>query len=174
MARRTAAVALAALFVAHLQILVFVDPDLWHEMALAREILSLGRMPLADSYAYTPTIYPVVHHEWGTGLVLYAVTQLAGGPGLLALKYALTFGTLFWTLAAARRRGASWETIFMLAPALILAGSIGFTTVRAQVCWFVTLFLAVQIHCVSADAVNGTSKAARKASGWWHFTQALT
>ena len=38
------------------------------------------------------------------------------------------------------------------------------TTVRAQVCWFVTLFLAVQIHCVSADAVAGASKAASKAA----------
>lgn len=170
LARRTAAAALLLLLVSHLQILVFVDPDLWHEMALAREMLSLGRMPLADSLAYTPTIYPVVHHEWGMGVVLYAVTSLAGGPGLLALKYALTFGTIGWIVAAARRRGASWETIFTLAPALILAGSIGFTTVRAQV--FTLFFLAWLLYemsrlCGDGDPAAGRSSAAAMPSVSW-------
>jgi hypothetical protein len=140
LARYTAAAALMFLLLAHLGLLTFADPDMWHEMALAREIAATGTMPLTDSYAYTPTVAPVVHHEWGTGAVLYAAASFGGAPAVMLLKYALTFGAVGLAFAAARRRGASWETIFTLAPAMILAGVIGFTTVRAQL--FTLFFLA--------------------------------
>ncbi len=44
-----------------------VDLDLWHQMALVREGIRLGYFPLKDQFAYTPTIFPSVHHEWGSG-----------------------------------------------------------------------------------------------------------
>ena len=59
--------ALAGLFLCCIALNTFVDPDIWHEMALFREALALGYLPLADQFAYTPTVYPSVHHEWGTG-----------------------------------------------------------------------------------------------------------
>jgi hypothetical protein len=92
--RVTIAAALAALgglFLLYLCQLTFVDPDLWHEMALFGEALEQGGIPLADSFAYTPTIYPVVHHEWGTGAILYLVADRFGAPGIMVLKYLLTF-----------------------------------------------------------------------------------
>ncbi len=45
------------------------DPDVWHEMALAREALASGWVPLEDRFGFTPTVYPSVHQEWGAGLV---------------------------------------------------------------------------------------------------------
>src|SRR5258708_5492365 len=41
----------------------FIDFDCWHQMALARETLALGHVPLADQFAYTPTVYPVIHRD---------------------------------------------------------------------------------------------------------------
>ena len=47
-----------------------VDLDLFHEMSLYRQMESENRMPRTDAFAYTPTVEPVVHHEWATGAVL--------------------------------------------------------------------------------------------------------
>src|SRR5580698_7136375 len=67
----------------------FCDPDVWHEMALFREALADGRVPTEDHFAYTPTVSPSIHHEWGTGAILYTVMTTFGGPGMMVLKYAL-------------------------------------------------------------------------------------
>lgn len=149
LARVTAGFALAMMFLAHLGLMTFVDPDLWHEMATARQLWQRGAMPLADEFAYTPTVYPVVHHEWGTGAVLYAVSLLGGAPLLMVVKYLLTFGTATLCCLTARRRGASWETILSLAPLTIVAGVIGFTTIRAQL--FTLFFTAWLLYDLAGD-----------------------
>lgn len=154
LAQVTAGVALAMMFLAHLGLMTFVDPDLWHEMATARQLWEQGSMPLADEFAYTPTVYPVVHHEWGTGAVLYAVSMCGGAPLLMTVKYLLTFGTAAFCFAAARRRGASWETILSLAPLTIIAGIIGFTTIRAQL--FTLFFTAWLMYDLAGDERNAT------------------
>ncbi|MBL8827210.1 MAG: hypothetical protein JNM18_09510, partial [Planctomycetaceae bacterium] len=105
---------LGMIFLAHLSGLTFVDPDLFHEMALAREFLTLGHMPLEDRFAYTPTVSPSVHHEWGTGLVLDLVAQTAGSTGIMVLKYALTVAVVAGCYYCARRRGANFATIAIL------------------------------------------------------------
>src|ERR1700734_4053771 len=40
-----------------------VDVDIWHEMALIRESLRAGHLLTRDVLAYTPTLYPCIHHE---------------------------------------------------------------------------------------------------------------
>ncbi len=52
--------------------------DVWHEMALARESLKLGYVPTADLYSYSPTVTPVVDHEWLAGVVALAAFSAAG------------------------------------------------------------------------------------------------
>ena len=163
LARVVAGCALAAMFLAHLGMLTFVDPDLWHEMALARELIAAGTMPLVDEYAYTSTVQPVVHHEWGTGVVLYAVSMLGGSTSLMTLKYALSFGTAILCCAAARRRGASWEVLFSVAPLTILSGIIGFTTVRAQL--FTLFFVALLMYDLAcADGATDSTSTTRSSS----------
>ena len=71
-----------------------VDGDLFHEMALARETIAQGQVRSEDVFAFTPTVSPSVHHEWGTGMVLYGVVTRAGARGLLALKYFLGLAVL--------------------------------------------------------------------------------
>jgi hypothetical protein len=123
---------LGMIFLAHLSGLTFVDPDLFHEMALAREFLTLGHMPLEDRFAYTPTVNPSVHHEWGTGLVLYLVATTLGSHGIMLLKYALTIAVVTGCYYCARRRGANFATIALLCAVPIVGGCMGFTTIRAQ------------------------------------------
>lgn len=143
------ALCVASLALLQLSRLTYVDPDIWHEMALAREALRQGAMPLADPFAYTPTVYPMVHHEWGTGAVLYAVTALAGGAGLMCLKYALVIVTAVACIATARKRGAQPTTIISLAPLAVLLAAIGLTTVRAQL--FTLAALAVLLYLLERD-----------------------
>lgn len=147
------AICVASLTLLQLSRLTYVDPDIWHEMALAREALRQGSMPLTDSFAYTPTVYPMVHHEWGTGAVLYAATAAAGGAGLMLLKYALVVVTAGFCIAAARLRGARSTTILSLAPLAVLLTAIGMTTVRAQL--FTLAALAIQLYLLERDRQGG-------------------
>jgi len=141
--------AVAALLFWQLGALTFVDPDLWHEMALFREALALGHLPFADQFAYTPTVYPSVQHEWGTGAVLYFLATRFGSTGILIAKYLLTLGVVALGMAAARRRGAGWPVIVSLAPLAILCGVIGYTTIRAQL--FTLLFIALLLYSLELD-----------------------
>lgn len=134
------------------------DLDMFHQMALFREALASGWIPVRDIFAYTPTIAPVVHHEWGTGAVLYLVTVGLGlgGVGLMTLKYLLTAGTAAGCVLCARLRGADERVFLWLAlPAIGLAW-VGFTTIRAQV--FTLLLLTVLLLLLEED---------RRGRRWW-------
>jgi hypothetical protein len=133
--------AAASFFLAAISRYTFLDMDLWHEMATFREALALGRLPMSDSFAYTPTVQPVVHHEWGTGAVLYAVHELGGPAALLALKYVLCAAVALLGWRTARQRGGRIEVVAACAPLAAYLGQIGCTTVRAQV--FTLLCLAL-------------------------------
>jgi hypothetical protein len=115
--------------------------DVWHEMATFREARQIGWLPLEDSFAYTPTVAPVVHHEWGTGAALLAAHEWGGLPAILALKYLLAGAMLVVGWFVARRRGGRPEVIAVCGLLAALLGQIGFTTLRAQV--FTLLCLAL-------------------------------
>ena len=127
--RRAMFFGLAGGFFAIISRLNIVDLDLFHEMALIREAFRLGYLPRADTFAYVPTVNPVVHHEWGTGLILYLVTvQLGlGGPGLLVLKYLLTAFVALGCFFFATRRGASVPVFAFLGLLGITLGWAGFS-----------------------------------------------
>lgn len=118
-----------------------VDLDLWHEMALAREIVHLGHVPRTDDFAYTPTVEPVVHHEWGAGMIAYGLAGPLGGAGILLLKLLLVAALAAACWTCARRRGVGLPLLSCLAPFAILLADGGFATVRAQMYSFVGLAL---------------------------------
>ena len=129
-----------------------VDIDLFHEMALARQIHEEGVFPLTDSFAYTPTVEKVVHHEWGTGAIAFAIIELTGlkSRGLMALKYSLVVLIGIACFLSCHWRGAKWPLIVPgLALATILGGQIGYTTIRAQL--FTMLFLACEFSLLAID-----------------------
>jgi hypothetical protein len=111
----------------------FVDIDLWHQMALIRESLSAGRLLKADPYAYTPTIYPVVDHEWGAGVIAYFSTVWFGSRAILILKFLLALGTGFLCLRCATSRNTDFRLLGVCAPLAIILVRLGFfTAIRAQ------------------------------------------
>lgn len=110
-----------------------MDPDVFHQLALIREARAIGHIPLEDRFAYTPTVSPSIHHEWGSGALLFLVAGAAGGSGILLLKYALALGIAVLSWTTARRYGASVAVLFALFPPGILLAATGFSTLRAQV-----------------------------------------
>ncbi|WP_148619028.1 hypothetical protein [Mariniblastus fucicola] len=136
-----------------------VDIDLFHEMCLARQFAEEGKFPQTDAFAYTPTVDRVVHHEWGTGAIAYAVIEQLGfkSPGLMGLKYLLVALICGFCCLSAKLRGATWPLIVPgFALATIIGGQIGYTTIRAQL--FTMLFLAIQFCLLALD---------RQGKKWW-------
>lgn len=145
---RLAVLSLLLMMISHA---TFPDPDMFHQMALARESLKLGYVPQEDLFAYTPTVSPAIHHEWGTGALLYGllVAGGTGAAGLMALKYLLTASVVVGCFLVARRNGGNDPVLLPLAAIAILIGWIGFTTIRAQL---VTLcFLTLLLWLFSLD-----------------------
>jgi hypothetical protein len=125
------------------------DPDLWHEMALARETIALGYVPAQDHFAYTPTLFPVVHHEWGAGLIAWWLACRLGPSGILGAKYFLALLITYACILCARLRKAEPEVLACLMPVFILQIGWGFATIRAQLYSF--LFCACLLLFLEHD-----------------------
>ena len=138
--------------------LTVADLDMFHQMALFREALAIGRVPAGDVFAYTPTVDPVVHHEWGTGALLYAVAVGAGlgAGGVMLLKYALIAALLAACARCAALRGAPAPVAALLAPVAVFLTTVGFATLRAQLLSLV--LLACLLLLLEAD---------RRGRRWW-------
>ena len=126
------------------------DLDMWHEMALIRESLAAGHLLTSDVYAYTPTIRPVVDHEWGAGALLYLVVQTFGGWAIVPLKYLVALLTGAAVLRCARLRRVGFEEFTALTPQAIPLYAIGCATLRAQAYSF--LFFAVLLCLLELDS----------------------
>ena len=127
----------------------YVDPDVYHLMALARATCALGHVPTVDRFAYTPTVDPTIQHEWGTGMILHGIAAGFGAGGLLALRYLLTLAIALACAVCARRRGASSPVLAMLALPGVLLVSPSLSTVRAQM--FTLLFTALLLGFLERD-----------------------
>jgi hypothetical protein len=149
--RRWVFFGLGGAFLAAISRLTIVDLDLFHEMALIREAFRVGYLPRVDTFSYLPTIAPVVHHEWGTGLILYLLTvQLGlGAPGLMLLKYLLAAFIALGCFFFASRQGAGYAVFSFLALLGIALGWGGFSTIRAQL--FTLSFLIIFLFLMEAD-----------------------
>lgn len=114
-----------------------VDLDLFHQMALVRESIALGHLPRQDLFAYTPTVNPSVHHEWGAGVIAYFLGTWFGGVGILALKYFLTFLIVLFFGLCIKKRGIGGGMLILIAPIAITLMKESFATTRAQMYSFV-------------------------------------
>ena len=108
------------------------DLDLWHQMALIRESIHLGYIPLNDQFAYTPTVFPSVQHEWGAGVIAYFLATRFGASGILAVKYLLASIILAFFFLCIKRRSISKEIFIFLLPIGIGLILHSFATTRAQ------------------------------------------
>jgi len=152
-ARMVAVLAFAVFiaFLAYIARLSDVTHDAFHEMALIRVLVETGDFPRDDVFAFTPTIRPAVHHEWGTGLVLYwcAGASPLGLDGMAILKLLLVLAIAVTLYRVARNGGAHPLLICVCAPILFPLLWVGFATVRAQI--FTLLFLLLQVLLQQSD-----------------------
>jgi hypothetical protein len=140
--------ALAMMFAHRISVRV-VDLDLYHQLALAREVLSTGAFPARDPFAFTPTHAPVIHHEWGAGMIAYAIASAFGANGILALRYLLAAALAVVALRASLRRDEARPVVWALAPLALLLADYGFSPVRAQSYSF--LLAAATLWCLELD-----------------------
>lgn len=145
------AATLVLAFLAYIARLSDVTHDAFHEMALVRVFAQSGHFPLGDVFAFTPTIYPAVHHEWGTGLVLYWCAGISplGMNGMAILRIAIVLSIAAALYRVARNGGAHPLLFCVCAPILFPLLWVGFATIRAQL--FTLLFILLQILLQQSD-----------------------
>jgi hypothetical protein len=144
-------IAVVMAFFAYIARLSDITHDAFHEMALVREFLQTGHFPIGDVFAFTPTLHPVVHHEWGTGVILYwaAGSNPLGLNGMAILKMLLVLAMGLALYRVARNYGAHPIMIFICAPILFPLLWVGFATLRAQM--FTLLFMLLQMLLLQSD-----------------------
>ncbi|MEQ1828964.1 MAG: hypothetical protein ABL921_23580 [Pirellula sp.] len=144
-------IAILMAFFAYIARLSDVTHDAFHEMALIRAFAETGQFPLNDVFAFTPTVEPTVHHEWGTGLVLYWVAGASplGLDGMAILRMILVIAIAALAYRVARNNGSHPILIFLCAPILFPLLWVGFATLRAQL--FTLLFLLLQMLLLQSD-----------------------
>jgi hypothetical protein len=90
-----------------------LDPDLGWHLVTGQYILLHG-FPKTDPFSYTMPSYPIVPYEWGTDLLLVAVYNLLGLPGLTILFAGIAIASL-WLLTPTSKK--------LLTIPLLLSGS---------------------------------------------------
>lgn len=99
-----------------------VDFDLWWHLVVGRETVRLGRVPALDFYVYPALGTASGFHEWGFGVLAWAVQRFTGWWGLSLANAALSAAALLLVAAAAVRRGASWASaVLLLGPLAVVS-----------------------------------------------------
>lgn len=131
--------------------------DFWWHMAIGRDILSNGAIPLTDIYSYTQPgeLYPSYQQFWLMDIFLYLVYQL-GGLILTILVQTMIVGSAYGlVLWLAFRRSQSWRSAAL---ALLFAAALGFGNwnVRPQaITYLLALLILVAIEILRSGGRRG-------------------
>ncbi len=116
--------AAALLLVALRPLLTAIPPnDFWWHLAMGREILATGAVPLVDSFSYTQTGQPFYNQAWLAQLLMVALYRLGGVPLLLVVQsavIALAYGLLL-RLCLLRSERLRLSVVLLLLVALPLS-----------------------------------------------------
>ena len=126
------------------------DGDLWAKLAIGAYSFQNHSLPAKDFFAFTPVLPNYVDHEWGAGLVFYALVYWLGPGSLMVLKLLLGTMALMIALVTARKAGTDWNLLLLLlvpAAACVLPGYV--PVIRSHtftyVCFALTLWLLEQM-----------------------------
>jgi hypothetical protein len=123
------------------------DGDLWAKLAIGSSLWNSGHLPRHDLYAFTPTLPQYIDHEWGAGVVFYALLQWFGPSSLIVLRMVLAVGLLALGFLTGRRQGCDANILLLLAipaAACLLTGYI--PVVRSHV--FTFFLFAATLFCL--------------------------
>jgi hypothetical protein len=123
------------------------EGDLWAQLAIGESVWEHGHLMRHDVFAFTPTLPDWIAHEWGAGVVFYAVDKIFGPSGLMVLKMVLAFGALAFAYVTGRRQGCETNILLLLAvpcAACLLPGYIPVLRSHA----FTFFFFAATLFCL--------------------------
>jgi hypothetical protein len=70
------------------------DPDLWHRLAVGEYLRQHHEFPKGDTFSYLASYRDIADHEWGSGVVFYALWSLGGGAAMVLAKIVALAATL--------------------------------------------------------------------------------
>lgn len=79
--------------------------DVWWHMATGRWIVENGAIPTVDPFSYTVTGAPWTYVPWLTNVIMYALFNALGGPGLVLMKVAVAASILMFLGLILRMQG---------------------------------------------------------------------
>jgi hypothetical protein len=82
------------------------DFDLWARLAVGSIVSQTGHVLRHDIFSYLPTKDLWIDHEWGSGVVFYAIAKVLGEQGIFLLKAALIYGIFTMIQKTIRARGS--------------------------------------------------------------------
>lgn len=134
------------------------DPDIWSRLAVGKLVLESGSVTTADPFSYTPKRDLWIDHEWGAGVLFYALASQGGQRALIASKGLILFGTLLFVYLRSRRNGSGAVPSLAFHLALVGGFYLGFVaTIRAQA--FTYLFFSMWLWALE-ETQAGNTKAA--------------
>ncbi|MGD0059960.1 MAG: hypothetical protein ABSD58_11130 [Verrucomicrobiia bacterium] len=92
-----------------------VDGDLWARLAVGAYVWKTGAVMRHDVFAFTPTLSQWIDHEWGAGVVFFAMLNWFGPASLMVFKISVALGALAMGIAASRANGTTWASVLFLA-----------------------------------------------------------
>jgi hypothetical protein len=128
-----------------------IDGDLWARLSVGAYVWKTGTVMRHDMFAFTATLPQWIDHEWGAGVVFFAMLNWFGPASLMVFKIGAALGALAVGIAASRAGGAKWAGVLFLAVPCALAILPGFVpVVRSHVltycCFAATLWWLEQMR----------------------------
>lgn len=122
------------------------DPDLWGHVRFGQDILAGHAVPRHDPYSFTSD-RPWINHEWLAEVLMAGSYGLAGGAGLVALKWLLVVSS-FAILWHAVRRAGVFRPVALFLLVVAMAGAYGLMmTVRPHL--FSMLFYTILLSLLT-------------------------
>ncbi len=78
------------------------DPDLWHRLAVGEHLCRTGHFPTGDTFSYLYSYQNIADHEWGSGVIFYALWSRGGGAAIVLAKIATLAATLVLVIWAGK------------------------------------------------------------------------
>jgi hypothetical protein len=137
------------------------DPDLWHRLATGEYLWHTGHFPQGDTFSYLSDYQRVADHEWGGGVLFYALWQ-GWGPSAIVLTKLVTLAVTLALVARAGiggRRPTAWVMGFYALVLLTLLPSFQ-STVRCMI--FTHVFLALWVFWFQHERYG------HAVATWWY------
>ncbi len=106
-----------------------VDGDLWARLAVGAYVWKTGTVMHHDPFAFTRTLPHWIDHEWGAGMVFFALLRWFGPMSLTIFKILAALGALAMCLTTSRANGTNWASLLVLAVPCSLAVLPGYVPV---------------------------------------------